>query len=1063
MQGGAVNNLASVALDAAPSYPVGSIAANATVAGTKSEMYLTPEGLFGGREVALGEVVSMSYWTKTGGVHSVDPRDWFLNIYTKPYAGDASTPTWYGDRIGTEPYFSAGLTDPANTWNQWTTGGATNKLRFFESTAGAPGANFGTYADPDWATLIAGNALSGDPYTAHKILYFSIQTGSAWANGFTGRLDGLRIELTDGSVATVNFEPDLPACTTVCYADAVSGNNANGGASAADAKKTIQAAINQVSAGGEVRVLPGTYNESAPGSAPTSLGGTYQFGLFFGSAKPGITLMGVTAADAPIANAAATLATINTDATNNFGTSGIFVEAANTTIRGVTIGPNLSGDNKTIEVVADNFTLQYSATAIPDGGAVYLSEFDSPAGAVSSYHILDNQFTDFTQIAISSGAGQGGPVSGREIKRNIFALGGNTWPSISFNGTGGVGGVPWFTKPVGGAIITNNSFSGGGLQYIRARGTYTGAEFDWHSYWQDNTYDKGTVALLTEAPFDVRSFSYVSGPYTFTNVRRIGTTIQGEVDNALAGDEVLVKAGTYPEDVVINKASMKLKGAGADLSVIEGPKGDAVLTTLEIPASSPGVLVDGFTVTRNGNNPSDWNGALNNQGVAIYGAGSTMQYSKITGNRNGVFLYGATNVTIKNNIIDFNRTGLHLVNDVSGLVAQNNVITNNWTMGVLFRDESNPNNTGAVTITDNDISGNWYSQVEGRSPFSAPALNVTGNWLGTTSPTVFVGPAVYATSASGEPGYSAQIPVLFGGGAVPPLSSPTIAYNGLNGANPVGYIPFRCSGADASPAFGFQPAGALSNLGGSCDNQGPLTSLTPPAPAPINTAIFLGVSISDLTTGNSLLKSYTWSRDGGTPTTVPFATSAVTQSFTINVPADIAADVDNICVKGTDLWDNIGPEVCVLAVWYDPTAGFVTGGGWINSPAGAYPSNSLLTGRANFGFVSKYAKGQSIPSGNTEFQFSAASLSFKSTSFAWLVVSGARAQYKGVGTINGAGNYNFMLTAIDGQVNGGGGVDKFRIKIWDSSGTIVYDNMPLATDTSDPTTVLGGGNIMIHK
>ena len=60
-------------------------------------------------------------------------------------------------------------------------------------------------------------------------------------------------------------------------------------------------------------------------------------------------------------------------------------------------------------------------------------------------------------------------------------------------------------------------------------------------------------------------------------------------------------------------------------------------------------------------------------------------------------------------------------------------------------------------------------------------------------------------------------------------------------------------------------------------------------------------------------------------------------------------------------------------------------------------------------------------------------MNFHSTSYEWLVVAGARAQYKGEGTINGSGNYGFMLTAIDGQINGGGGVDKFRIKIWDKA------------------------------
>jgi len=50
-----------------------------------------------------------------------------------------------------------------------------------------------------------------------------------------------------------------------------------------------------------------------------------------------------------------------------------------------------------------------------------------------------------------------------------------------------------------------------------------------------------------------------------------------------------------------------------------------------------------------------------------------------------------------------------------------------------------------------------------------------------------------------------------------------------------------------------------------------------------------------------------------------------------------------------------------------------------------------------------------------------ASLNFHSSTYEWRVVVGARAQFKGSGTTNGAGDYGFMLTAIGGQVNGGGG------------------------------------------
>jgi hypothetical protein len=140
----------------------------------------------------------------------------------------------------------------------------------------------------------------------------------------------------------------------------------------------------------------------------------------------------------------------------------------------------------------------------------------------------------------------------------------------------------------------------------------------------------------------------------------------------------------------------------------------------------------------------------------------------------------------------------------------------------------------------------------------------------------------------------------------------------------------------------------------------------------------------------------------------------------------------------------------------------VTGGGWIDSPAKAYTADPSLTGKANFGFVSKYQKGANVPTGVTEFQFKVADLNFHSNNYEWLVVGGARAQYKGTGTINGSGSYKFILTAIDGQQPGGGGIDKFRIKIWDSADVIVYDNQTGASDTADPTTALGGGSIVIH-
>jgi hypothetical protein len=155
--------------------------------------------------------------------------------------------------------------------------------------------------------------------------------------------------------------------------------------------------------------------------------------------------------------------------------------------------------------------------------------------------------------------------------------------------------------------------------------------------------------------------------------------------------------------------------------------------------------------------------------------------------------------------------------------------------------------------------------------------------------------------------------------------------------------------------------------------------------------------------------------------------------------------------------------VDAIIVVYDPAAGFATGGGWIDSPAGAFAADPSLAGRANFGFVSKYQRGAAVPTGETEFQFKVAGLSFHSTSYDWMVVSGNRAQFKGLGTINGAGDFGFLLTAIDGDLKDATSPDRFRMKIVErASDAVVYDNQVGAADGDDPTTLLGGGAIMIH-
>jgi hypothetical protein len=151
-----------------------------------------------GRDVTIGELSDISYFTMKNTTHTEDAADWYINIYTKPDSNLPVHGSWYGNRIGSEPYFSENLVDPCNTWNQWVTGaGQNNRLRFFDSTNDQ---YFGSYTDGFLSDL-----TSNPAYKNQQILLFSIQTGSSWANGFTGLVDGLSIRLTSANVGQVNL------------------------------------------------------------------------------------------------------------------------------------------------------------------------------------------------------------------------------------------------------------------------------------------------------------------------------------------------------------------------------------------------------------------------------------------------------------------------------------------------------------------------------------------------------------------------------------------------------------------------------------------------------------------------------------------------------------------------------------------------------------------------------------------------------------------------------------------------------------------------------------------
>ena len=239
--------------------------------------------------------------------------------------------------------------------------------------------------------------------------------------------------------------------------------------------------------------------------------------------------------------------------------------------------------------------------------------------------------------------------------------------------------------------------------------------------------------------------------------------------------------------------------------------------------------------------------------------------------------------------------------------------------------------------------------------------------------------------------------------------------------------------------------------------------ITAPAdPVEVNTGMSVSAVFSDRDATRTHTALWDWGDGTNSSGTVNDAAGTVSgvHSYTVAGVYTITLTV-NAIEDGTVV--DADQATYQYVVVFDPVGGFVSGGGKLDSPAGAWTAQPWLTGPATFGFFSKYKNGANKPDGSTVFRFRAADLDFTSSSYQWLVVAGHHAKYKGSGTIGGSGDYGFMLTATDGQANGGEGVDTFRIKIWDkATDTVVYDNMLGEADDSYAGTAITVGNIIVH-
>jgi uncharacterized protein YrzB (UPF0473 family) len=236
-------------------------------------------------------------------------------------------------------------------------------------------------------------------------------------------------------------------------------------------------------------------------------------------------------------------------------------------------------------------------------------------------------------------------------------------------------------------------------------------------------------------------------------------------------------------------------------------------------------------------------------------------------------------------------------------------------------------------------------------------------------------------------------------------------------------------------------------------NEAPVISsiFLPEDPIQVGVPVNASASFTDINA-----RSANWYWGDGATTKGTISGADITGDHIYEVPGiyTVTAEVIDICGQS-------GTKQYQYVIITDPDAGFVTGGGIINSPVGAYTANPSMNGKAEFEYVIKYNKDGASLKGNINFRFKPASFKFSGTSYDWLVVNGDEAFFKGKGVVNGNTNVEFIAAMVQGQ--GKNDPAKFRIRILNAAdGSVIYDNQ--VSDGIDAVAAndITAGAIKIH-
>ena len=200
--------------------------------------------------------------------------------------------------------------------------------------------------------------------------------------------------------------------------------------------------------------------------------------------------------------------------------------------------------------------------------------------------------------------------------------------------------------------------------------------------------------------------------------------IQWAVDNASDGGTIIVRDGTYYENIIVNK-QLTIKSENGYANCIVNGTGSNVFVL-----NADGIRIEGFTITGGWNGiyllGSDKNRIRNNKfingglhaGTYLYGNivedntvnGKPLVYledeaDELVRNAGQVILVGCTNITVMNSELTNTNVGIELLGSDNCLISNNNISSNIWG-GILIID-SNDNIIYANNFINNTC--NAYS------------------------------------------------------------------------------------------------------------------------------------------------------------------------------------------------------------------------------------------------------------------------------------------------------------------------------------------------------------------